>query len=152
MGPNYITKGGLEKLKAELEDLKKNKMPDVIERIAKAKELGDLTENAEYQDAKDEQGFIAGRMAELENLINKSEIIAENSNSEVVTVGSTVRALCGQDEYEYTIVGSNEADPRQGLISNESPIGRAFLGAKVGDKVVVTTPRGEMKCEVLEIK
>jgi transcription elongation factor GreA len=152
MGSNYITKEGLEKLKVELEDLKKNKMPDVIERIAKAKELGDLSENAEYQDAKDEQGFIAGRIAELENLINKSEIITENSNKDVVTIGSTVRALCDQDEYEYTIVGSNEADPGQGLISNESPIGRAFLGTKIGDKVVVTTPKGEMECEVLEIK
>lgn len=151
MGANYITKDGLEKLKEELEDLKKNKMPDVIERIARAKDLGDLSENAEYHDAKDEQGFIAGRTAELENLISKSEIIEKNGNKDIVSVGCTIKALCEDREFEYTIVGSNEADPGKGLISNESPIGRAFLGAKKGDKVIVQVPKGEMECEILEI-
>src|SRR3989338_1716467 len=100
---NYITKEGLEKLKQELERLKKVKMPEVVERIARAKELGDLSENAEYQDAKDEQGFIAGRLAELENLINKSEVIQENGNRSVVEVGSTIKALCDGKEVTYTI-------------------------------------------------
>lgn len=151
MSPNYITKQGLNKLKEELEQLKKEKMPEVIERIARAKELGDLSENAEHQDAKDEQGFIAGRIVELENLINKSEIIEANGNKEVVSVGCTIKALCEGDEHQYTIVGSNEADPGKGLISNESPIGRAFLGCRVGDKVKVAAPKGDMECEVLEI-
>ena len=151
MGSNYITKEGLEKLKAELENLRKNKMPEVVERIARAKELGDLSENAEYQDAKDEQGFIAGRIAELENLINKSELIEENQTKDVIAVGSTIKVICGGKEYQYTITGSNEADPSKGLISNESPIGRAFLGRKVGDKVTVIIPKGEMECEILEI-
>ncbi len=151
MGKNYITKQGLEKLKEELEHLKKEKMPDVIERIAIARDLGDLSENAEYQDAKDEQGFIAGRIVELENLINKSEVIKEDSGSELVNIGSTVTARCNGKEVTYTIVGSNEASPSQGLISNESPIGQAFLGAKVGDKVNIEIPSGEMDCEVLQI-
>lgn len=151
MDTNYLTKNGLKKLKEELENLKKNKMPDVIERISRAKELGDLSENAEYHDAKDEQGFIAGRIAGLENLISKSEVIKKNSNKDIVSVGCTIKALCDGKEFEYTIIGSNEADPSKGLISNESPIGRAFLGAKKGDKVIVQVPKGEMECEILEI-
>ena len=138
-------------MKEELEYLKKQKMPQVVERIARAKELGDLSENAEYQDAKDEQGFIAGRIAELENLINKSEIINENGSKDFVNVGSTIKVKCGKIQYQYTIVGSNEANPTKGLISNESPIGRAFLGRKIGEKVVVKIPKGEMECEILAI-
>ncbi|NUM25405.1 MAG: transcription elongation factor GreA [Candidatus Buchananbacteria bacterium] len=152
MGQNYITKNGLEKLKEELELLKKTKMPEVIERIARAKELGDLSENAEYQDAKDEQGFIAGRIAELEHLINKSHVIEQKNNRDYVDIGSTIKVTCDGNKFTYTIVGSNEADPAQGLISNESPIGRSFLGRKKGDKVKVRVPRGEMECEVLEIE
>ncbi len=152
MSVSYLTKSGLEKLKEELEYLKKIKMPDVVERIARAKELGDLSENAEYHDAKDEQGFIAGRIVDLENMINKSEVIKENGSKETVMVGCSVKVRCGSDEYDYMIVGSNEANPSKGLISNESPIGRAFLGCKVGEKVNVKIPKGEMECEVLEIK
>jgi len=152
MSLSYITKEGLQKLRAELEYLRKTKMPEVVERIARAKELGDLSENAEYQDAKDEQGFIAGRIAELENLINKSEVIRANGSKEVVNIGCTIKVRCGKNEYSYTIVGSNEANPSKGLISNESPIGRAFLGCKKGEKVVVAIPRGEMECEILEIE
>lgn len=151
MGTNYLTKQGLQKLEEEYEYLKKIKMPEVIERIARAKELGDLSENAEYQDAKDEQGFIAGRIAELENLINKSEIIEEGGKKSVVSVGSTIKIRCLKKDVEYTIVGSNEADPIKGLISNESPLGRAFLGRKAGEKVRVVVPKGEMDCEILEI-
>lgn len=152
MTPNYLTKEGLGKLKEELEYLKKTKMPAAAERIAIARELGDLSENAEYQDAKDEQGFVAGRIVELENLINKSEVIEQGSSKGIVNVGSTVKALCAGKEFTYTIVGSNEANPTKGLISNESPIGQAFLGAKKGDKVTVKIPSGEMDCEVLDIK
>ncbi len=151
MGQNYITKAGLEKLKEELEYLKKTKMLEVVERIARAKELGDLSENAEYQDAKDEQGFIAGRVAELEHLINKSQVIEQNGRRDYVEVGSTIQVICDGKEFTYTIVGSNEADPSQGLISNESPIGRSFLGKKKGEKITVQVPRGEMQCEILDI-
>jgi transcription elongation factor GreA len=151
MSPTYITKEGLKKLQEELIYLKKEKMPEIVERIARAKELGDLSENAEYHDAKDEQGFVAGRIVDLENMINKSEIIQANSSKETVSVGCNIKVRCGSDEYNYTIVGSNEANPSKGLISNESPIGRAFLGCKIGEKVTVKIPKGEMECEVLEI-
>ena len=151
MSPQYITREGLEKLKKELEYLKNEKMPEIIERIARAKELGDLSENAEYQEAKDDQGFTAGRIGELERLIRKAEVIAASHSNEMVSVGCTIRALCEGKEYRYTIVGSNEADPGRGLISNESPIGRAFLGGRIGDRVKVFVPRGEMECEILEI-
>ena len=142
MSISYITKEGLEKLKEELHQLKKVKMPKVIERIATAKELGDLSENAEYHDAKDEQGFIAGRISELENKLNKSEIIEVKIDRETVSIGCTIKAMCGDREVKYTIVGSNEADPAEGKISNESPIARAFLGRKIGEKVIVKIPKG----------
>lgn len=152
MAQSYLTKEGLEKLQQELEHLKKVKMPEIVERIARAKDLGDLSENAEYHDAKDEQGFVAGRIMEIENLINKSEVISASTSKDIVNIGSTIRVMCGPKEFTYTIVGSNEANPSQGLISNESPIGRAFLGSKKGEKVTVVIPKGEMECEVLEIK
>lgn len=152
MSPHYLTKEGLEKLKKELEDLKNHKLPEVIERIVRAKELGDLSENAEYQDAKDEQGFIVGRIEEIGNLVRKAEIIDKNQSKELVTVGCTIKVRCEQREYEYTITGSNEADPPKGLISNESPLGRAFLGRRAGEKVIVSVPKGEMECEILEIR
>jgi len=119
MGISYITKSGLEKLQEELEYLKKVKMPEIVERIARAKELGDLSENAEYQDAKDEQGFVAGRIVELENLIHKSQLIQNNENKGVVNIGSTISVRCDEKNYQYTIVGSNEANPSQGLISSK---------------------------------
>ena len=152
MVQSYVTKEGLKKLEEELEYLKKEKMPQVSERIAIAKDLGDLSENAEYHDAKDEQGFTAGRIAEIENLVNKAEVIKESTNKDVVNIGSTIKVRCGTKEFTYTIVGSNEADPSGGLISNASPIGRSFLGAKKGEKVIVLIPTGEMECEVLEIQ
>jgi len=152
MGIHYMTQDGLEKLKTELEYLKNQKMPDIIERIARAKELGDLSENAEYQDAKDEQGFTAGRIAEIESTLKQAEIISEASNPDLVEIGNTIVVKCDDTQYTYTITGSNEADPTNGLISNESPLGRAFLGHKIGDKVKVVIPRGEMECEILEIK
>ncbi|OGY48152.1 MAG: transcription elongation factor GreA [Candidatus Buchananbacteria bacterium RIFCSPHIGHO2_01_FULL_47_11b] len=152
MGSHYLTNEGLTKLKKELEFLKNEKMPEIVERIARAKELGDLSENAEYQDAKDEQGFSAGRIVELESLIRNAVIIEESGNKDFVTIGSTIEVRCGSDEFTYTITGSNEANPAAGLISNESPLGRAFLGRKVGEKVKVMIPRGDMDCEILNIQ
>jgi transcription elongation factor GreA len=151
MGPHYITQAGLEKLKKEVEQLKSEKMPEIIERIARAKELGDLSENAEYQDAKDEQGFTAGRIVEIESIIRKAEIIEESDNKDIVSLGSKIKITCDNKEFEYTIIGSNEADPARGLISNESPLGKAFLGRKVGEKVMVVIPKGEMECTILSI-
>lgn len=152
MATQYITKEGLEKIEEELADIRSRRMPEVIERIARAKELGDLSENAEYQEAKEEQGFLAGKISELENLIRKAEVISETRVSDRVTIGSTITVKCGDKKLNYTITGSNEADPMKGMISNESPLGRAFLGKSVKDKVTVTVPKGDMICEILEIK
>jgi transcription elongation factor GreA len=151
MSTNYITKEGLLKLQEELENLKKVKMPEVIERIARARELGDLSENAEYHDAKDEQGFIAGRIAEIEEMIHNTEIISGKAGKDEVSIGNTIKVVCNKKEFTYTIVGFNEADPLKGLISNESPLGRAFLGCKKGQKISVNVPSGTMQCEILEI-
>ena len=150
----YISKEGLEKLKNELYSLKNVKRKEIIERIRNAKELGDLSENAEYAEAKDEQSFIEGKILEIENFINKAVIIDENSrSSDTVTVGTTVKIQCeGEKNHkEYTIVGSNEANPREGKISNESPFGKAFLGKKIGEKVEVQIPKGKIICEIMEI-
>lgn len=147
----YLTKDGLEKLEKELVELKTFRRPQIIERIQKAKELGDLSENAEYQDAKDEQSFIEGRIVELENLINKAEIINNQLNGGQVNLGGTVIVECDGETKKYTIVGSREADPVQGIISNESPLGRAFLGRKIGETVEVEVPRGLMRCKIVEV-
>lgn len=150
----YITQEGLEKLKKELEVLKTVKRKEIIERIRNAKELGDLSENAEYAEAKDEQSFIEGRILEIENFINKAVIIDANSkDTGIVSVGNTVIISCegGVGKKEYTIVGSNEANPAHGKISNESPLGKAFLGKKIGEKVEVVVPRGKIICEIVNI-
>lgn len=150
----YITRDGLEKLKKEITELKTVKRKEIIEKIQKAKEMGDLSENAEYADAKEQQSFIEGRIVELENLINNAVIIEESGKSgQEIYLGTTVKILSPNNEQkEYKIVGSNEADPDQGLISNESPLGRAFLGKKTGDKVKVQTPKGEIEYTILEAK
>lgn len=151
---HYITREGLEKIKNELHELKNVKRREVIERIRNAKELGDLSENAEYAEAKDEQGFIEGKILELENFINKATIIDEKiASGDIVTVGSTVVIQCeGENEKkEYTIVGSNEANPSEGKISNESPFGRAFLGKKISDSVEILVPKGKVICEIINI-
>ena len=150
--PHYLTQEGLEKLKKELEELKTVRRREVIDRIQAARELGDLSENAEYSDAKDEQSFIEGRIEELEALIKKAEIIDSNNHNGAVSLGSTVKVVCnGDSEKEYKIVGSNEADPLKGLISNESPLGGAFLGKKVGETIEVEVPRGKMVCKIINI-
>lgn len=148
---NYVTQEGLEKMRNELEELKTVKRPAVIKRIAEARELGDLSENGDYQDAKDEQGFIEGRIVELENLINKSEVIKKKESNGEVALGAKIIAECDGSQREFTIVGSNEANPSSGMISYESPIGMAFIGRKVGDIVEVEIPRGKMTCKILEI-
>ncbi|MBU1165099.1 transcription elongation factor GreA [Patescibacteria group bacterium] len=147
----YISKEGLTKLMSELEELKNVKRKEVIERITKAKELGDLSENADYHDAKDEQGFIEGRIIELEHMIKNVVIVENNKKSDIVDIGHKVKILCEGSEREYEIVGSNEANPAEYKISNESPLGQAFLGSKVGDVVKVIVPKGEMECEILAI-
>ncbi len=151
----YITKEGLEKLKKELAYLKTEKRREIANRIRDAKELGDLSENAEYAEAKNEQSFIEGRIIQLENLLKNVTVITSNSKTKsngVVTVGSKLLLKTVDKDVEYTIVGSNEADPEKGFISNESPLGRAFIGKKVNDDVEVAVPAGTVEYRILEIK
>ena len=142
--PTYLSKDGLEKLRAELEEMVNVRRAEVATRIHDAKEHGDLSENAEYEDAKNEQAFVEGRIQQLEALIKNATIIDEHHSSDHVAIGSTVH-LTGADgtEETFTIVGSTEAKPAEGRISNESPVGRALLGKKKGEKVVVRAPGGD---------
>lgn len=152
-GQTYVTKDGLKKLKDELKTLKTVKRKEIAQRIQEAKELGDLSENAEYAEAKTEQAFTEGRILELENMLKNAEVIAEDQAANgVVQVGSTVKLKSDEGEKQYTIVGSNEADPANGLISNESPLGQAFIGRKVGDKVNVNAPKGQVIYRILEVR
>lgn len=150
----YITKKGLEKIKKEKEELEKVKRPEVIEKIKRAKELGDLSENAEYAEAREEQSFIEGRILELKKLINEA-IIIENGKGKsngVVKVGSKIKVKAVNMEKEFSIVGPSEADPLKGFISNESPLGKSFIGRKKGDEVEVIVPKGKVKYKIIEVK
>lgn len=146
----YVTQEGLEKLKVELHQLKTVRKREVANRIEKAKELGDLSENAEYADAKDEMAFIDGRIMELEDTVNRSKII-EAGGTDAVCIGCTVEIETGGQKKTYTIVGSSEADPAAGRISNETPLAHALLGKKVGDEITVTLPSGAVTYKVARI-
>lgn len=138
----YVSREGLEKLKAEYAHLKTVRRRELAERIAAAKALGDLSENAEYHEAKDELGFVEGRVMQIEEMLKNISIIEEGGTGGVVRIGSTVTVEVNGKSKTYKIVGSNEADPVSGLISNESPLGNAFLGRSKGDTVEVETPAG----------
>lgn len=147
---HFVTKDGLQKLQDELEYLEKVKRKEIAERISEAKELGDLSENAEYSDAKDEQALTEARVIELKNMIKNAQIISHRKNTKNVQIGSTIEVKGpGGKTMKLTIVGSSEADPTKNMISNESPLGKAFLDKEVGEKVSVQTPGGEMKYEIL---
>ncbi len=147
----FITKEGLAKLKTELAELKNTKRSEIAERIQTAKELGDLSENAEYVEAKNEQAFVEGRIMEIETILRNATVIEKTSNNGIVEVGSRIKIMENQDEREYMIVGSNEADPKEGKISNESPLGQAFLGKKKGDIVEIELPKGTKRIEIVAI-
>lgn len=146
-----LTEDGLKKVKDELSVLKEERRKEIIERIQEAVAHGDLSENADYAQAKEEQSFIEGRILELEEIVKNAEIIAHNINHNFVSVGSTVDLRVNGKKVKYTIVGSNEANPVAGKISNESLVGKAILGAKVGQKMSVQTPVGESVCEIVAI-
>ena len=149
---SYISQEGLEKLKQELTELKTIKRKEVSARLEHAKSLGDLSENAEYQEAKEEQSLIESQIAELEETVRNAVVIKKNHRTDIVSVGSTVQVKLDGREETYTIVGSEEASPASGKISNESPLGKAFLGHKVGDTVEVKTPTGVTVCLIVEIQ
>ncbi len=149
----FITEEGLEKLKKELSDLVHIKRKEVAWRMEQAKEFGDLSENAEYTTARDEQAFIEGRIAELNAVLKGATIIKETKSNGLVNVGSKIKIKeeNGETVREYKIVGSEEANPSQGFISNESPLGRAFLGKKIGEVVEIQVPKGTIKYEIIEV-
>ncbi len=150
-----VTEDGLRKLEGELEELKTVHRKEVNDRIRQAKEFGDISENAEYEDAKQEQAFIEGRIMKLETMIRNAKIIHEGEGgADEVHLGSTVKLknLATGSENEYTIVGSAESDPPNAKISNESPIGKAVVGAKPGQTVTATAPSGEIQLKVISIR
>lgn len=148
----FITQEGLKKLKKEIEELKTVKRREMADRIQEAKELGDLSENAEYVDAKNEQAFIEGRILEIESILKYATVIKQkNKSSSTVEVGSRIKIQDGEEPKEYVIVGSNEADPSAGKISNESPLGQAFLGKKIGDVIDINVPQGTKKFKIIAI-
>ena len=152
---NIVTYEGLRRLEDELEYLKVTKRKEVSQKIKVAREQGDLSENAEYDAAKDEQRDIEARIEELENILKNVEVIDEEEvDLDTISVGSKVKiySVAMKMEMEYKIVGTTEADSLKGKISNESPVGAALLGCKVGDVVEVETPAGNMEYKVLEIQ
>lgn len=149
-----LTYDGLKKLEEELNQLKTVKRKEVAQKIKEARAQGDLSENAEYDAAKEEQAEVESRIAELEKLLKNATVIDEDEiEYDKVNIGCKVKLLDIEfdEEVVYTIVGSTEADPIKGLLSNESPVGEALLGAKVGDTVVAEAPNGEMEFKVLDI-
>ncbi len=149
-----MTLEGKEKLEQELEELKTVKRKEIVERIKIARSFGDLSENSEYESAKDEQAFVEGRITTLENMIRFAQIIDNNNVSkDEVSIGRTVTfiELPDGEEEEYAIVGSAEADPFSGKISNDSPIAKALIGNKLNDTVTISTPGGDMEVRITKI-
>jgi transcription elongation factor GreA len=151
---HYLTIEGEKRLRAELAELKGSAREEMARRLRSAIEMGDLSENADYIKAKEDQGFLEGRIQELEYILSKATIIEDNNGShEVVDVGATVTVQ--EEDYPpevYYVVGTTEADPQNGKISNESPIGTALMGKKAGETVTVETPAGTLNLKILEIE
>lgn len=151
----YMTQEGKEKLDEELHFLKTERRPEVVERIKIARDFGDLSENSEYDSAKEEQAFVETRIAQVEKMIRHSVIIEnDNENPHIVSLGNTVtfKELPQGDEETYTIVGSAEADPFEGRISNDSPMAKSLIGHEKGEEVTVTTPGGDMQVKIIKVE
>ncbi|HEU0266596.1 MAG TPA: transcription elongation factor GreA [Candidatus Saccharimonadaceae bacterium] len=145
-----LTSEGKKDLERELEELK-SRRGAIAQKIAEARDYGDLSENAEYDAAREDQGIVETRVAEIEDILQNAEIIKASTGSHVV-LGSTVELKTGKKNFTYTIVGPVEADPMNGKISDESPIGKALMGKKPGDKATITTPKGDTTYEVVSVK
>ncbi len=151
--PTYLTPEGAAKLKQELEQLKGPRRTELAKRLRSAIQMGDLSENADYHKAKEDQGFLEGRIQEIEYLLRNAVIIEKKKGHQVVAIGSHVTIQEANDPPEtYHVVGAKEADPRNGKISNESPIGRALIDHKVGDVVQVETPGGKLSLKIVKIE
>jgi transcription elongation factor GreA len=151
--PSYLTPEGEAKLNAELQELKGTKREELSKRLRSAIQMGDLSENADYHQAKEDQGFLEGRIQELEAILRNATIIKETKSSGVIFIGSHVTIQEGDfDPETYHLVGPTEADPRKGKISYESPIGRALMDKKVGDIAEADAPGGKIKFKILKIE
>jgi transcription elongation factor GreA len=144
-----ITVEGRQELEAELEELK-SRRGAIADKIAEARDYGDLSENAEYDAAREEQGLVESRIAEIEDILLNAELIKTAKGSKV-SLGSKVELKTGKKTVVYNVVGPVEADPLEGKISNESPIGEALMGKKVGESVTITTPKGQISYEIISI-
>jgi transcription elongation factor GreA len=151
MPDQIITPDGFQKLKQELEYRTTVKRREIADRIQSAKDLGDLSENAEYSDAKDEHALNEGRISELSQLIKNLTVVEAVSGNSQVAMGSTITTISNDIEKVFSIVSFNEADPVNGKISNESPLGMALIGKRVGDDITVITPKGEVKYRITKI-
>jgi transcription elongation factor GreA len=150
--PTYLTPEGEIKLRAELAELKGPRREELAQRLRSAIQMGDLSENADYHKAKEDQGFLEGRIQEIENIL-RTAIIIEKSQGDVVTVGSHVTIQEADfDPETFYVVGAKEADPRNGKISNESPIGSALMNHKVGDVIEADTPGGKVRFKILKVE
>ena len=148
--PVLLTKEGLDKLQRELDDLRTTKRSEIAERIKYAKEFGDISENAEYEDAKNEQGMLEGRILTLEKMVRNAVLIEEHHDG-IVQVGSRVTVKDESGEEEFTIVGPAEVDVANGRISMESPVGKALLGHRVGEEIKVQTPGGTRTLKIKRV-
>lgn len=155
MDPNakmLLTKEGLAELKREYDELVNTKRPIAVKRLADARELGDLSENSEYAAAKQDLSFMDGRILELEEILHNAKLISTNHTKSMVDVGCKVTLHVGDKEEEFMLVGEWEADPMQKKISHESPLGKALMGKKVGEKVEVEAPAGKVMYKILSIE
>jgi transcription elongation factor GreA len=151
MPDQIISQEGYDKLQKEYDYLVNVKRRETADRIQVAKDMGDLSENAEYSEAKDEQSFNEGRIAELSQMLKNLTVVQNGTNKDTVGMGSKVTVKSINGEKQYVIVSFNEADPMTGKISNESPLGRSFLHRKKGETVKVTTPKGEIEYTIMKI-
>src|ERR1035437_2372317 len=149
----YLTKEGLQELKKEYEELSKIKRPDILSRVSQARSMGDLSENAEYVAARDELSFIDGRIDELEELVKQAVLIQDShsTGNSAIKLGSTVTVTVKGKKEVFTVVGEWEADPKDKKISHESPLGKALIGKKVGEKVEVEAPAGILGYTIISV-
>jgi transcription elongation factor GreA len=149
---HYLTQGKLDELKKELENYKTTRRLEVAKRLKRAKELGDLSENSEYFEAREEQQLVESRIYELEETVKNASIIKMTHGSKTINLGTTFRAKKGENEIKFILVGPDEVNPDKGMISHQSPLGKEFLGKKIGDSVQVTTPAGKAIYKITAIE
>jgi transcription elongation factor GreA len=148
----FLTKEGLKKLQGELNNLNTVRRKEVAEKLLRAREMGDISENAAYEAAREEQAFVEGRAEELGAILRRVKLVSKEDKKGVISIGSTVRVHIDGGEHSFQIVGAMEADPTKGKISHESPLGQALIGKQVGERVEIEAPAGKLAYHILEIK